>query len=135
MSEISHNQQRQIQFEPNQDEGCDIDTAVIILNNIEGIYETRKINANILSVGYSLEKLTLEMIEELFTELGFRLDNNFINQSKRVLFYYVEECHRINNNLCTDDNIKLDPKVLLANYFAQSHENADVDMGHWKKYL
>ncbi|MBL4762423.1 MAG: hypothetical protein JKY93_06985 [Gammaproteobacteria bacterium] len=135
MSEVSHNQQRQIQFAPNQDEGCDIATAIIILNNIEGIYETGRVNADTLSVGYSLEKLTLEMIEELFIELGYRLDNNFINQSKRVLFYYVEECHRINNNLGANDNIKLDPKVLLANYFAQANENEEIDMGHWKKYL
>ena len=135
MSEIPHNQQRQIQFEPHQTGSYGIDKAVIILNNIEGIYEAVKINADTLSVGYSLEKLTLEMIEELLVELGYRLDNNFINQSKRVLFYYVEECHRINNNLCADDPIKIDPKELLTKFFAQHGENDEADMAHWKKYL
>ena len=135
MSEIHHNQQRQIELESNQDEHCTIATAAIILNNIDGIYEAVKVNASTLSVGYNLAKVSLEMIEGLLIELGYRLDNNLVNKSKRALFYYVEETHRINNNLSDDSYIKLDPGKLLQKYQSQRGENDTTDLGHWKKYL
>ncbi len=61
------------------------------LLNVKGVHHTRPINKNRISLVYSLEHITFELIESLLAELGFELDTRFFAIIRRNIYQYLED--------------------------------------------
>jgi hypothetical protein len=64
------------------------------LSRIHGIHSATPISEKRISLVYSLEYLTFELIESLLKELGFTLDNNIFAVIRRGIYQYLEDTAR-----------------------------------------
>lgn len=65
--------------------------ACAVLRGINGVYDAQPINSHRLSLTYSLEYLSFELIEALLKELGFYLDNSIFAIIRRNIYQYLED--------------------------------------------
>jgi hypothetical protein len=65
--------------------------ACAALRSIKGVHDARAITDRRLSVTYSLEHLTFELIEDLLGELGFYPDDSVVAVIRRNIFQYLED--------------------------------------------
>lgn len=68
--------------------------AAELLKDVPGIESIEAVSAEILHVRYSVETLTLQMIEAALREVGFDLDDGLVNKLKRAVFSYCEDALR-----------------------------------------
>ena len=64
------------------------------LRDIKGVIDAQPVNNHRLSLTYSLEFLTFDLIEGLLSELGFYLDNSFFAFIRRNVYQYLEDTAR-----------------------------------------
>lgn len=108
-------------------------TAMLLLSDIEGV-EHLHINDNgELLVGYDLRFLTLAVIEDALTELGFHLDSSLLYKLKSALYHYTEEAQRANLGL--DRRCAHCRQVFINRYQRLQHGCRDERPRHWRKYL
>ena len=65
--------------------------ACAVLRGIKGVVDAQPINNFRLSLTYSLEDLSFELIEALLKELGFYLDNSLFAVVRRNIYQYLED--------------------------------------------
>lgn len=121
---------REIQFcslRPDDQAGA----ASQLLEGMDGIVYARPVNRHQLQVGYDITHLTLNVIDEALTELGFHLASNLMAKLKRALYYYTEETQRQNMGLGTADT---SVQVFIARYQRLRHGCRDVRPEHWRRY-
>ncbi len=68
--------------------------AMHLLGDVEGIEHMEVTQANNLQICYSVEKLTLQMIENALRKVGFELDDSLVTVIKRAVFSYCEDALR-----------------------------------------
>ncbi len=61
------------------------------LQGIQGVISARPLNRRQLTLSYSLEYLSFELIESLLKELGFYLDNSLTAMIRRNVYQYLED--------------------------------------------
>ena len=87
---------REIAFCPLHPDSNQAKSASFLLINVNGIYAAQPLNQHILQVTYNIRYITLKVIEDALTELGFHLDNSLFAKLKRALFYYSEDTQLAN---------------------------------------
>lgn len=87
---------REIHFMTPQADKNPASSACALLDEFEGIIETKQSNPYSVSISYDLSKITLNDIEDVLMEVGFHLDNSIFSKLKRALFYYAEETQLAN---------------------------------------
>ncbi len=65
--------------------------ACAALRGIKGVYDAQPISSSRLTLSYSLEHLTFELVEELLKELGFFLDKSIPAMIRRNIYQYLED--------------------------------------------
>ena len=65
--------------------------ACAALRRVKGVFDAHPVNNHRLSLTYSLEHLTFELIEALLRELGFYLDNSIFAIIRRTIYQYLED--------------------------------------------
>ena len=65
--------------------------ACAALRSIKGVHEAYPISHYRLSLTYSLQDLTFELIENLLKELGFYLDDSVFAIIRRNIYQYLED--------------------------------------------
>ncbi len=108
-------------------------TASLVLAGIEELNSIQLISSNLLHVHYDIRAITLQMIEEGLTELGYHLDNSLLVRLKRSLFYYTEEIER--ENLGISQTSGVTPQVFIQRYRNISHGCRDHRPEYWRSYL
>lgn len=108
-------------------------SASLILSGIEGMDSIQLISNNLLHVRYDIRAISLQMIEEGLTELGYHLDNSLLVRLKRSLFYYTEEIER--ENLGVSQTSGVTPQVFIHRYQKISHGCRDHRPEYWRNYL
>ena len=68
--------------------------AAQLLKDVDGIEHIEAVSSDSLHVRYSVEALTLQMIESALREVGFELDDGLIAWLKRAVFSYCEDALR-----------------------------------------
>jgi len=61
------------------------------LRGIQGVYHAQPVSNYRLTLTYSLEYLSFELIEALLKELGFYLDNSIPAIIRRNIYQYLED--------------------------------------------
>ena len=65
--------------------------ACAALRGIKGVVDAHPVSESRLSLTYSLEHLTFELIEGLLSELGFYLDDSIFAMIRRNIYQYLED--------------------------------------------
>ena len=106
--------------------------ASLIVVELEGVHSVNPITTTQLSVSYDVSLITLQVIEEILTELGHHLSNRLFHKLKRALYYYIEETERINLGLkgsCKDCHT-----YYINRYQRLRHGCRDERPEHWRNY-
>jgi len=111
-------------------------SAVLVLADIEGIIRVSIPDStrSVLHVSYDLSEISLHIIEDLLTELGFHLDNSLLAKLKRALYYYTEENELQALDLPTGQDLST-REIFMRCYQCHSHGCRDERPQHWRKYL
>jgi len=109
-------------------------TVILLLSDIEGILNVRLEEGERVRVSYDLSRLSLKIIEEALTELGFHLDNSLFNKLKRALYYYTEEAQCANLG-CRGSGSRHTLDIFIHRYQQLPHGCRDDRSEYWRRYL
>ena len=103
--------------------------AELVLKDVPGIEQIEAVAANCLHIRYSVEKLTLSMIESALRDVGFDLEDGLIIKLQRAVFSYCEDALRASigvNEGSSDET----PQLSLPHNSLQDPRPHD-----WRKYV
>lgn len=103
--------------------------AAQLLSGVSGIEHIEAPAPDCLQIRYSVEKLTLNMIESALREVGFNLDDGLVIRFKRAVFSYCEDALRASIGV-DEANGDTHPALTLP---ATSLE--DPRPHDWRKYV
>ncbi len=125
---------REIFFSEIHRDSNQAESALRMLENIQGILELEIVDPLQLNVYYDIRYLCLADIEEALMEVGFHLDNNLLLRLKRALYSYTETTERANIGCdrCQNQNTR---DIFIDRYQQQRHGCRDHRPSHWRDYL
>jgi len=92
--------------EPSQDPGY-ADSAAELLRDARGVIAVEVARSDHLLVSYNVREITLQILEALLNEFGYKLRTSLFCRAMRALCYYVEdiECTHCKHDItdCTRD--------------------------------
>ena len=100
-----------------------------LLKDVPGIESIEAVSAEILHVRYSVETLTLQMIEAALREVGFDLDDGLVNKLKRAVYSYCEDALRASIGVEQGDSDRVHT-LSLSQSTLQDPRPHD-----WRKYI
>ncbi len=111
-------------------------SAMLVLADLEGVLHVTvpDRSRNTLQVRYDLNRISLNVIEDLLSELGFHLDNSLLAKLKRALYYYTEEneLQALGQPTGQDHSTR---DIFMRCYRCHTHGCRDERPQHWRKYL
>jgi hypothetical protein len=100
-----------------------------LLNDVAGIERIEAIAPDCLHIQYSVETLTLQMIESALRDVGFDLEDSIITRVKRAVYSYCEDALRASIGI--DETTGGKPPDLKL-----SHQTLQDPRPHdWRKYV
>ena len=100
-----------------------------LLADVGGIRLSRAIDAHSLHIRYSVEELTLQMIESALREAGFDLHDDMVTNLKRAVYSYCEDALRA--SIGVDQHAHdHQPSISL-----HSPSRQDPRQHNWRKYV
>jgi len=118
-------------MEPSQDHGY-ADGAADLLRNARGVVNVQVARSDHLLVCYNVREITLQVLEALLTEFGYKLRTSLFCRTLRALCYYVEdiECSNGKHDLagCTRD-------AFITRYLRRNHGCRDHRPEYLRRYL
>lgn len=124
---------RQIRFRGPHPEGDQAPGARAQLADLEGVLDVTPLGRDGIEVTYHLADLSFEMIEALLQELGYHLDNSLLFKLKRALYYYSEDCQRMNLGIDCEKGLSCCARILASRY--RRRGQPDALPPHWRRYL
>jgi len=100
-----------------------------LLNDVPGIERIHATAPDCLHIQYSVEALTLQMIESALREVGFDLEDGIITRVKRAVYSYCEDALRASIGI--DESASDKPPVLNLS----QHTLQDPRPHDWRKYV
>ncbi len=127
---------REIGFSQPHPDPRQAESAVLVLSGIDGIVHVCVHDSHPLTVcvSYDLSIISLNLIEDFLTELGFHMDNSLLCKLKRALYYFTEENQRANLALNRDQDHNT-RDIFVRNYRCKTHGCRDERPEYWRKYL
>lgn len=106
--------------------------AAALLAGIDGVYAATPAGPYALYVRYDVTRITLEVIEQSLTDLGYHLASNLLYKLKRALYYYTEETQR--RNLGLQGNCDTCRQIFINHYERRPHGCRDSRPEYWRHY-
>ena len=125
---------RELAFAPVHEDPHQARSAMLLLDDIEGIENLELIDDLHLRVSYRIEFVCLRLIEDALAYAGFHLDNSLLSKLKRALYYYSEDVQRDNLG-CERGEHNCIQKVFINRYQHLRHGCRDDRPEHWRRYL
>jgi hypothetical protein len=125
--------QREILFMSPQQEHDPATAAILLLNGIDGIRETVRLNDHAIQIRYDLRTITLNIIEDALQELGYHLDNSVLSKLKRALFYYAEDTQLANLDYDHAES-KSTLEIFISRYSQRTHGCRDERPAYFRRY-
>jgi len=117
--------------EPSQDPDY-ADSAADLLRNARGVIHVEVTRSDHLLVSYNVREITLQILEALLTEFGYKLRTSLFCRTMRALCYYIEdiECTSCKHNQadCTRD-------AFITRYLRRPHGCRDHRPEYLRRYL
>ena len=83
--------QRSIRLTGPQQGPVSTESAVALLRDVRGVLRVRVTGPDRLIVSYNVREITMQIIEALLTEFGYRLHTGFFCRLMRGFCYYIED--------------------------------------------
>lgn len=106
--------------------------AAELLRGVKGVLRVRITGPNRLAVSYNVRLITLQIIEALLTEFGYRLHTSFFCRVMRGLCYYFEDIE------CTSskhDQADCTREAFINRYLDRPHGCRDHRPEYLRRYL
>lgn len=118
-------------IEPSQDPGY-ADAAAELLRNARGVGHVQVARSDHLLVSYDVRDITLQILEALLSEFGYKLRSSLVCRTMRALCYYVEdiECSR-----CKHDQADYTRDAFITRYLRRPHGCRDHRPEYLRRYL
>ena len=100
-----------------------------LLSGVPGIEHIDVVAPCCMRIRYSVEQLTLQMIESALREVGFDLDDGLVTRLKRAVFSYCEDALRASIGV-DEANSGKTPTLTLPHHTLQDPRPHD-----WRKHL
>jgi hypothetical protein len=114
------------------DDPSSLEEAAALLREVRGVLRVRAAAPNRLIVSYNVRRITLQVIEALLTEFGYRLRTSFICRTMRGLCYYLEDIE------CTSarhDQADCTREAFIKRYVDRPHGCRDHRPEYLRRYL
>ena len=121
-------------IEPSQDPHY-AESAAELLRDVRGVLHVKVIKSDHLLVSYNVREITLQIIEELLTEFGYRLRTSLFCRAMRTFCYYIEdiECNDRPDN--RHDQADCTRDAFISRYLRRPHGCQDHRPEHLRRYL
>jgi hypothetical protein len=103
-----------------------------LLHDVKGVVGVQIVGPHRVRVSYNVRQITMQIIEELLGELGYRLQTSFYCRFMRGLCYYIEDIE------CTDrvhDQAECTRDAFIARYLHRPHGCRDHRPEYLRRYL
>ncbi len=115
----------------NRDPGF-AESAAALLRDVTGVQQVKVASPNRLRINYNVREITLQIIEELLLEFGYKLRTSFFCRLMRAFCYYIEdiECTSSKHDQadCTRD-------AFITRYLRRDHSCRDHRPDYLRRYL
>lgn len=114
------------------DDPAALEDAAALLRDVKGVLRVRAAGPNRLVVSYNVRRITLQVIEALLTEFGYRLRTSFMCRTLRGLCYYLEDIE------CTapaHDQAECTREAFIKRYVDRPHGCRDHRPEYLRRYL
>ena len=106
--------------------------AARLLRDVKGVLHVRVPGPGRLVVSYDVRRITLQVIEALLTEFGYRLRTSFFCRALRGLCYYFED---IECTSCKHDQADCTREAFIKRYLDRPHGCRDHRPEYLRRYL
>ena len=117
--------------EPSQDPD-DADSAAELLRDARGVIGVQVMRSDHLRVSYNVREITLQILEALLTEFGYKLRTSLFCRTMRALCYYVED---IECSSCKHDQAECTRDAFITRYLRKPHGCRDRRPKYLRRYL
>jgi len=124
--------QRNIRLTGPQQGPVSTESAALLLRDVRGVLRVRMTGPNRLVVSYNVRIITMQIIESLLTEFGYRLHTGFFCRLMRVLCYYIEDIECSN---CSPDQAEYTRDAFITRYLRRPHGCRDHRPEYLRRYL
>jgi hypothetical protein len=103
-----------------------------VLHDVKGVVRVQILGPHRIKVSYNVRQITMQIIEGLLGELGYRLHTGFYCRMMRSLCYYLEDIE------CTDrihDQAEYTRDAFIARYLHRPHGCRDHRPEYMRRYL
>jgi hypothetical protein len=109
-----------------------VERALALLQGLEGLEVTARVDTYSLLVRYHVCEYTLEGLETALASQGFHLDNSLLSKLKRALAYFCESVQR-RNVAANEPDIK-SQQAFMKVYERHLHGDSDETPEEWRGY-
>jgi len=120
--------------EPSQDPHY-AESAAELLRDVCGVLHVKVIKSDHLLVSYNVREITLQIIEELLTEFGYRLRTSLFCRAMRALCYYIEDIECSDRTDNRHDQADCTRDAFISRYLRRPHGCQDHRPEHLRRYL
>jgi hypothetical protein len=108
------------------------ESAAALLRDVKGVQQVQITGQNRLRVSYNVRQITMQIIEALLLEFGYKLRTSFFCRLMRAFCYYIEdiECTSSKHDQadCTRD-------AFITRYLRRDHSCRDHRPDYLRRYL
>ena len=108
------------------------ESAAQLLHDVKGVVRVQTLGPHRIKVSYNVRQITMQIIEALLGELGYRLHTGFYCRFMRSLCYYIEDIE------CTDrahDQAECTRDAFITRYLHRPHGCRDHRPEYMRHYL
>jgi hypothetical protein len=124
--------QRSIRLTGPQQGPVSTESAAALLTDVRGVLRVRMTGPDRLVVSYNVRQITMQIIESLLTEFGYRLHTGFFCRVMRGFCYYIEDIECSN---CRPDQAECTRDAFITRYLRRPHGCRDQRPEYLRRYL
>ena len=108
------------------------ESAAALLRDVKGVQQVQITGQNRLRVSYNVRQITMQIIEALLQEFGYKLRTSFICRFMRAFCYYIED---IECNSRKHDQADYTRDAFITRYLRRDHGCRDHRPDYLRRYL
>ena len=108
------------------------ESAAALLRDVKGVLRVRISGPNRLHVSYNVRQITLQIIEALLQEFGYRLRTGLFCRFMRGICYYIEDIECSNGK---HDQADCTRDAFITRYLRRDHGCRDHRPEYLRRYL
>ena len=118
-------------MQPNEDPAF-AESAAALLRDVRGVLRVHVASPKRLFVSYNVRQITLQIIEALLQEFGYKLRTSYFCRFMRAICYYIEDIECTNGK---HDQADCTRDAFITRYLRREHGCRDQRPDYLRRYL